>query len=248
MAAAAARKWYFQQLDSELAAKSNETANAQQRANIDLLRQELGQRAELNELALRQQGQALADAKAQQRMMLMLQTQRAQQAQRKGVAGRDLDARYVVGHGIAPNTKAADEMRAALATTKAGQETIDRLLALSKRTGKSADPTARAQSAMLSNMLMIQVNKAGGLGALDKGSQELLETIVSDPTEMFALDSSNEARLKSLRGHFDRQLNSRAQATGFVPARRQVTRKGAEYMYGESPGRAPTAARVKKVQ
>lgn len=240
----AARQFYYQELDSELARTELETRDVEQKTRIGMLRQELGQRAQLNELALQQQGQARADALAQQRMLLMMRGQQ----QPKGAAGKDLDARFVPGFGIAPNTGTADKMRELLATTKTGHEMIDKLLMLSQQTGKSVSPTARAQAAALSNMLLIQVNKAGGLGALDAGSQQLLSTIVADPTQALSLDSANQARLNTLREHFSRQLNSQAQATGFVPARREVTGQGAQYHYGEEPGRAPTAARFKPVQ
>lgn len=236
-AAAATRRYMFGELDAQLGRAAAQTEGAEHQARIAQLRNGVGQRARMTELALEQQAQARADEAARQRALMLLRGQRA----RGGASGKDLDARYVRGHGIAPTSNAASAMREAMADTRNGVETVNKLLGLADKSGKSLLPGDRAAATLLAAQLKMQLNKGAGLGALDAGSLELLDAIVANPAETFTLDSTNKRKLSTAKAQLQAQLRSRAQATGFIPARQEVTPKGVQYHYGESPGTAPGA-------
>lgn len=65
----------------------------------------------------------------------------------------------------------------------------------------------------LSSRALIAVNKASGLGALDKGSQEVLEKLIGSPANLFAFPGSAEVRLRQVLQTFESAetnfLNSR---------------------------------------
>lgn len=92
------------------------------------------------------------------------------------------------------------EQMASSSTHKTMSETIGRIKSLVGDTNiiteKAGSRAAEMQS--LAADLLLQVKEAAKLGALDKGSIEIAEKLIGDPSATFTLDSTKIARLNSL--------------------------------------------------
>lgn len=99
-------------------------------------------------------------------------------------------------HGSDPEVK---QVRTTMRAQKTGLETIAALKQLAQ-TASSIDPTdeQKAMAGVYVKNLQLAIKEAEALGTLDKGSQEFLDTIVTNPTDVLALKDVALARLDAV--------------------------------------------------
>lgn len=116
------------------------------------------------------------------------------------------------------------------------KEYVSEMLRFAKENpfGRGLPREASRKMETLSSKALIAINRASGLGALDKGSQEVLEKLVAPPTEFFSLGGNVAARLQQALDTFESAetqfLNSRL----VMP--QQPTRMGIGSVTQKTPG------------
>lgn len=116
---------------------------------------------------------------------------------------------------LALDDEDAKEVKKFLPTSKDVKEYVSEMLKYAKENemGRSIPSETKRRMEALSSKALIAVNKASGLGALDKGSQEVLESLIAPPTEFFSVGKNAAARLQQVLDTFESAetnfLNSR---------------------------------------
>lgn len=127
----------------------------------------------------------------------------------------DQRERFVPGYGLALTKEDATKLKGDLGEATATKGTISRLLTIAATPGKSSDMGLRTEAQTLAGVLKGQLRtNVVGPGAVTDKEQELLDTIVADPTRLFSLDENNKRALETLLSHVDRQTASKVQASG----------------------------------
>lgn len=126
-------------------------------------------------------------------------------------------------YGIASSTEAAKVSREA--STQAG--TLADLVARMRRVrdeGRAWTPGKRAaESEELTRLAQIAIKNEAALGTWDKGSAELLGSLVSNPADIFTLDSSVYGKLDSLEKWSNDQLRNTLNSNMLRPQQRSLT-------------------------
>lgn len=101
--------------------------------------------------------------------------------------------------GVLSNPTEAKGFREAMNNLSTAETSINRLLEINDKTGKSLSTDLRAEAEVLQKSLigLLRVPLTGP-GAMNASEQALLERLVANPTDVFALDSSNKVKLKTL--------------------------------------------------
>jgi hypothetical protein len=130
-------------------------------------------------------------------------------------AAKELRERFVPGMGIAPTPKDAVDLKTLRGTVENAREGINRLLDISKITGKSLNPNIRAEADAITQSLigMLRVPITGP-GAMSEGERKLLENLVANPAQVFSIDTATRTKLKSLQKRLDSAVDTMAKARG----------------------------------
>lgn len=101
--------------------------------------------------------------------------------------------------GTLSNKTEAKEFREAMNNLSTAERSIGRLLEINEQTGKSLSPNLRAEAQTLQSSLigLLRVPLTGP-GAMNESEQKLLQSLIANPTDIFALDSTNKTKLKTL--------------------------------------------------
>lgn len=118
---------------------------------------------------------------------------------------------------LAVDEKDAEKVKEFLPASRDVKEYISKMLDYAKKhPGFEWDKIVSSEKSgieSLASRALIAVNKASGLGALDRGSQEVLERLTGSPANFFAVPGSAEARLQQVLQTFESAetnfLNSR---------------------------------------
>lgn len=109
----------------------------------------------------------------------------------------------------------AKEVKKFLPVSKDVKEYVSEMLKYAKQNviGEVFPSGIQRRMESLSSEALIAVNKASGLGALDKGSQEVLQNLIAPPTGLFSYGPNSAARLQQVLDIFESAetnfLNSR---------------------------------------
>ncbi len=115
----------------------------------------------------------------------------------------------VPGYGFALDPKAAVTAREATAAHGGLMNDLQELIAIRKKFGVEKAPTeARAQMESLQSSIMGSANQLYKFGALDKGSQAMLEQMMGDPTAF----GNQQAKMEQFKKSVDRKLRGTLRA------------------------------------
>lgn len=125
----------------------------------------------------------------------------------------------------AHDPEAARKVRAAQEASAEMRSLIDQMRALRQQHpgGKMVSDAASKQAQQLAEMAKIVLNKAGGLGALDKGSIEILNNLVPDPLAFFTTDKRVNAQLDTLTRRVQDAVRESMNANLIRPQQTAVT-------------------------
>lgn len=120
----------------------------------------------------------------------------------------------VPGLGVAYAAEDAKTLRQLRADVEGASRGIDRLLEISKVSGKSLSPEMRREADTLRSTLQGQLRTAlVGPGAVNESERALMERAISDPTAFFSLDSTNSKALETLKEALNNKIESAAQSS-----------------------------------
>jgi hypothetical protein len=123
--------------------------------------------------------------------------------------------RYVPGLGFAVSEKSADELNTEMADHKTYLSMIDRVLEVGAKPWSSLSPKEQGESkAIRTNLLLIAKNKFK-TGALDKGSVEVLDDMLGDPTKVFS--GQARAKLEQSKRNAEAGLRNRMKQQSITP-------------------------------
>lgn len=155
------------------------------------------------QMKLMNKAQALAGWQAQQ--MAAAQAAQKSQSLLRQPGWRELkeaDAnRIIPGIGLVHGSDAeVKQVRSTIRAAKTGTEQINALRAYAS-TAASYDPTDedKARAGVLVKNLQLSLKESGGMGTLDKGSQEFLDAMVSNPADLFEFKGRALARLDMIQ-------------------------------------------------
>lgn len=127
---------------------------------------------------------------------------------------------FVPGIGYAYAAKDAEDLRGLKADVEGAQKSVDRLLTISNKSGKSLLPgdIAEADGFALTLQGLLR-NPLVGPGAVNDNERKLMENVIRNPTRIFSLDSSNKKALSTLMESLAGKIDSKAQASvqGYKP-------------------------------
>lgn len=132
---------------------------------------------------------------------------------------RPQDARFVPrgdGGFYAASPEAAAKLREGIGATNSVKADIKRMrqLLMENNDGNESFGAKAKEYEVLRARMIAGLNKASGLGALDKGSIEFLEAQVPDATAFFGTGSGSLDRLKALEHSLNGELEGKLQAEG----------------------------------
>lgn len=127
--------------------------------------------------------------------------------------------RFVQGQGFRGLTfteEGAKELRTSVGTVDGASKSIDRLLDISKKSGREFMPSeAKAEAQTLAAMLKGALRtEIVGPGAVSESEWKLLNDIVADPTKVMQLNDNTKKRLEVLKNTLTEGLKSKAKAQG----------------------------------
>jgi len=130
-----------------------------------------------------------------------------------------LQKTLIPGVGFAASEKDATDVKESKAGLDNATQGIKRLLEINKVTGKSLSPSLRAEAKTLQQTLVGLLRlPITGPGAMNEGERKMLEGIIANPTNLFALDSSNKVRLQTLQKKLESGYNNLLKSKGLIPA------------------------------
>lgn len=133
----------------------------------------------------------------------------------KDSEAKDLEARYVPGMGVATTADGAKVVREMNSMANNARAGIDELLAINRQDGKSLNPQTIARAKVIQQSLIGALRvPITGPGAMTEGERDMLQDMIANPTDFFALDSNNKTKLETLRGRLDSAVKTAAQANG----------------------------------
>lgn len=101
--------------------------------------------------------------------------------------------------GKAPALEEAKKFREVTASVDKAESSVNRLLEILKTPGKSFSPELRAEAQTEARVLQAAIRpEILGQGAVSDGERHMLESIVTDPTKLWSLDSQSEKSLTTL--------------------------------------------------
>jgi hypothetical protein len=111
----------------------------------------------------------------------------------------------------------AKGFREAMNNLQTAETSINRLLEINKKTGKSLSPNLNAEAEVLQKSLigLLRVPLTGP-GAMNASEQALLERLVANPTDIFSLDSNTEIKLKTLLKTIKNKASNEAKNLGLT--------------------------------
>lgn len=125
--------------------------------------------------------------------------------------------RYVPGFGFGYTKEDATKLKDYNADYEAARSGIMKLKEVGNMPLKSISPEAIAQADSISRMIMASLRtQVLGPGAVTDAERAILEKIVSNPTTIFSLDSTNQKRLDTLMDTLKTNRNQKAKAYGFT--------------------------------
>lgn len=148
--------------------------------------------------------------------------------------GKELQETYVPGMGFANTPKDAETMKELSGDANAARNSIARLKAINRISGKSLNPSLRTEASGLVNGLIGQLNRpfTGG-GPMSEGERKVIEELARNPTKLFSLDSSSKTALETLERMLNSKVEEAAKARGLnahiTPPEEVQTRGGVQY-------------------
>lgn len=131
-------------------------------------------------------------------------------------AAKEMEGKYVDGVGFARDREGAQKLRDAVAASSNIKSGVNRLLEINKISGKSLNPTLKAEAESIVTGLMGPMRAALGLGTLSEGDKKMLEDLIRNPTKLMSLDSSNKKSLETLLKRTDEGIAGIAKAQGLT--------------------------------
>jgi len=117
--------------------------------------------------------------------------------------------------GTINNVQEAKDFREAMNNLSGAKNSINRLLEINEQTGKSLSPNTRAEAKTLQKTLIGALRvPIVGPGAMSEKELELLNDLVANPTDIFALDSNNKTKLKTLMRTLEQKADEQAKNLG----------------------------------
>ena len=124
---------------------------------------------------------------------------------------REIGASTVTGYGVAPSPEIAKDFREVLISATEAQTGIKRLLEINAMDSPWASIDLRSEAQVLQGALQGALRKEiVGPGAVTDTEQELLKSIIRDPTKFWSLSSSNKTALETLLKKVERGLAKNA--------------------------------------
>lgn len=124
---------------------------------------------------------------------------------------REIGASTVTGYGVAPSPEIAKDFREVLISATEAQTGIKRLLEINAMDSPWASIDLRSEAQVLQGTLQGALRKEiVGPGAVTDTEQELLKSIIRDPTKFWSLSSSNKTALETLLKKVERGLAKNA--------------------------------------
>jgi len=124
---------------------------------------------------------------------------------------REIGASTVTGYGVAPSPEIAKDFREVLISATEAQTGIKRLLEISAMDSPWASIDLRSEAQVLQGALQGALRREiVGPGAVTESEQQLLKSIIRDPTKFWSLSSSNKTALETLLKKVERGLAKHA--------------------------------------
>jgi len=124
---------------------------------------------------------------------------------------REIGASTVTGYGVAPSPEIAKDFREVLISATEAQTGIKRLLEINEMDSPWTSLDLRSEAGVLQGALQGALRKEiVGPGAVTDTEQELLKSIIRDPTKFWSLSSSNKTALETLLKKVERGLAKNA--------------------------------------
>lgn len=129
----------------------------------------------------------------------------------------DQRKRFVPGMGVALTEDDAKQLKTYNADATLAKDSINRLKQIGQIPGRSLSPELRAEADTVSKMLQGALRTTVlGPGTVQQAERDMLETIISNPTSMFGLSSTQMKRLDSLLQQIDLGVASKAKSYGLT--------------------------------
>jgi len=186
----------------------------QLQADAELIAQQFGENAEVNELKFRSHMEGLKQAAAMRRMGGVAKPKGAPGAQWKK-ADSKREGLYVpwLG-GFAADKDTAKKLRELRTSSTALDRQLAELQRLSK-TGSTLSIGDRARSDSITRQARISFNKVADIGVMDKGTEPYLEGIIPDPLHISTL--GEDERLKAARDGIKAKVAAHIEAANLTP-------------------------------
>ena len=124
---------------------------------------------------------------------------------------REIGASTVTGYGVAPSPEIAKDFREVLISATEAQTGIKRLLEINAMDSPWASIDLRSEAQVLQGALQGALRREiVGPGAVTESEQQLLKSIIRDPTKFWSLSSSNKTALETLLKKVERGLAKNA--------------------------------------
>lgn len=129
----------------------------------------------------------------------------------------------------ATSKEGATELRKMGARIGSAVSSIDQMLAIVTKGGKSMDLDLRAKAQVLKGMMTGDIkDQVIGTGAISEGEWKLLDKVIADPTNFFSMDASNKVRLNTLKAKLLEGLKLRAASEGISTAGQENEKSAAQ--------------------
>lgn len=125
--------------------------------------------------------------------------------------------------GNAPDSTSARSFRESVVASQVIKEKISVLRDLSKKTGRSISPEAKASAESAIGAIMTNLKGMENLGTLDKGVENLVEKYVNNPTEFFSTSSGSLKKLEEFEKTIESGLSKKAKVLGLDPESQTIT-------------------------
>ena len=126
--------------------------------------------------------------------------------------------------GYATSKEGAAKVNELAGATNSATDGIKKLMAISRIPAKSLDPQTRAEADTIARTTQAALRvPILGPGTVNDKERELIETIVADPTRIFALDANNMKRLETLQTRLQANLVNQGKAYGLGGGQAQAT-------------------------
>lgn len=120
--------------------------------------------------------------------------------------------------GYATSKEGAAKVNELAGAVSSAKDGLNKLEELSKLPSASVDPVVKARANTVADMTRAALRvPILGPGTVQEKEYNRLVDIVTDPTNIFSMNSTNMAKLKELRERLDANLMSHAKAYGLIP-------------------------------